>query len=273
MDSKARVQQLLMEAIAAIDKLDPDRILQERQAERDKVAQLANGLNNILQEISGYAALIRSNAEDSAKVRDFLEVIVNSAAKGTQVSAELTRISLTGDVNPRPQGSQSTNLSPTAPVLSKRVQVHAVYPEPPPTEKRPHKASAPPIIHNPTGIKPLIMVVDDEKDICNLTQIVLTAANYKVVIAHSGDEAIGHYKHLSKQIELVLMDFSMPIKDGGETFLALKVVNPKVRVLLTSGYHESDKIKNLLQQGLLGFLPKPYTGEKLLLYIKQVLGV
>ena len=73
------------------------------------------------------------------------------------------------------------------------------------------------------------------------------------------------------KIDLVLLDYFLPVMDGDAVFDELKAIDPKVRVVLSSGFAEQAKIGSMLARGLHGFIPKPYTREKLIEQIRSVL--
>jgi two-component system, cell cycle sensor histidine kinase and response regulator CckA len=61
------------------------------------------------------------------------------------------------------------------------------------------------------------------------------------------------------EVALVLLDLTMPRMGGEETFDALRVLDPRVRVVISSGYSEQDMTSRFAGKGLAGFVPKPYT--------------
>jgi CheY-like chemotaxis protein len=126
-------------------------------------------------------------------------------------------------------------------------------------------------IENPHGPNELIMIVDDEDFVSLLAQRVLTDSGYKVVRAKDGFVAIDYYNKLKDEISLIILDFTMPIMDGAEVFDELRQINPRAPVVLSSGFTEQDKLKFMLAKGLRGFIPKPYTQQKLLLQVRSTL--
>jgi DNA-binding NarL/FixJ family response regulator len=63
----------------------------------------------------------------------------------------------------------------------------------------------------------------------------------------------------------------MPYMDGPATIRALRRLDPKVRIIATSGLKTEDKISDAAQLGAKTLLPKPYTAEKLLKTVAEVL--
>ncbi len=115
------------------------------------------------------------------------------------------------------------------------------------------------------------MIVDDEDFVTVLAQRVLTDQGYRVIIARDGFQCLDLYQKHQQQIDLIILDFTMPLMDGSEVFNELREINPHVPVVLSSGFTEQDKLRWMLAKGLRGFIPKPYTHEKLLLQVRSVL--
>ena len=116
-----------------------------------------------------------------------------------------------------------------------------------------------------------ILVVDDDPGLLTLMRVRLTAAGYKVILAHDGFEALKIYEKVGKQIGLVILDYFLPVIDGDAVFDELRSINPQVNVVLSSGFAEQTKIASMLAQGLRGFIPKPYSREKLLEQVRSTL--
>ena len=124
---------------------------------------------------------------------------------------------------------------------------------------------------NPKGNREVILLVDDETEIAELAAEMLTDEGYKVILARDGFEALKIYQQIPKQIRLVILDFFLPVMDGDAVFDELRALNPEVAVVLSSGFAEQSKLGNMLAQGLRGFIPKPYTRDKLLEQVRSTL--
>ena len=94
---------------------------------------------------------------------------------------------------------------------------------------------------------------------------------YRVIVVHDGVAALKIYERIGKQIALVILDFFLPILDGDAVFDELRALNPNINVVLSSGFAEQNKISSMLTQGLRGFMPKPYTSERLLMQVRSIL--
>jgi two-component system cell cycle sensor histidine kinase/response regulator CckA len=117
------------------------------------------------------------------------------------------------------------------------------------------------------------MIVDDEEFVRLLAQKVLTEEGYRVVIAADGFEAIELYRKLRDEIALIILDFAMPRMDGADVFAELQSINSNVPVVLSSGFAEHERLRGMLSKGLRGFIPKPYSREKLLAEVRTTLEV
>ena len=118
-------------------------------------------------------------------------------------------------------------------------------------------------VKNPNGSREYLLLIEDEPDVADLASEMLAEEGYRVVIAHDGFEALKIYERMGKQIGLVILDYFLPVIDGDAVFEELRSINPKVNVVLSSGFAEQSKIASMLAQGLRGFIPKPYSREKL----------
>ncbi|MCZ7358390.1 MAG: PAS domain S-box protein [Candidatus Methanoperedens sp.] len=124
----------------------------------------------------------------------------------------------------------------------------------------------------PVGHGESILVVDDEDQILELTRKTLETHGYRVITANNGEEAIALYKQNREIIKLVLMDMMMPVMEGQESIRIISGVNPEVKIIAVSGLAEKDKLKKIAEAHVNAFLPKPYTAEKLLKTIHEVIG-
>lgn len=109
----------------------------------------------------------------------------------------------------------------------------------------------------------MILIVDDEELIRNMVADSLRGMGYKVALCKNGKEAFEYYKKSWKKIDLVLLDMIMPEMGGKETFLAMRKINPEVKVLLSSGYSVDCDAQEILDKGAVGFMGKPFTQTEL----------
>ena len=118
----------------------------------------------------------------------------------------------------------------------------------------------------PTTVRPgqTVLVVDDDDSVRRVTVKVLESAGVTALAASSGEEALAIYRQRGGEVGLVLMDLTMPGMDGKETFAQLREINPQVRVILTSGYHEEEAMELFDHAAIAGFLQKPFRRDDLL---------
>lgn len=122
------------------------------------------------------------------------------------------------------------------------------------------------------GQKLKVMVVDDEKLFQKLARDMLKKFGYQVKVCENGKAAVEYYKKSWKQVDLVLLDMVMPEMNGKETFLALQKINPLVKVILSSGFSMDEDAQEILNQGVLGFIQKPFDANELGKVIDEVAG-
>jgi two-component system, cell cycle sensor histidine kinase and response regulator CckA len=116
-----------------------------------------------------------------------------------------------------------------------------------------------------------ILLVDDDEVLIELNREILEAAGYRVLAACSGREALEMYEIWKGDIDLVMLDMIMPGMGGEETFRELKKMDPRVSVIIISGYSLRDEVCRLLDEGCRGFLQKPFQLTALLKKIRQVI--
>jgi PAS domain S-box-containing protein len=119
--------------------------------------------------------------------------------------------------------------------------------------------------------KEKILLVDDEVGTIEVEELMLKELGYKVLAALSGHEAIRMYKNNMVELDLVALDMIMPEMNGKDTYEALKRINPKVKVLLVSGYSLNKQIEELMDRGCNGFIQKPFDIVQLSQKIREVL--
>ncbi|MDP3023943.1 MAG: response regulator [candidate division Zixibacteria bacterium] len=105
-------------------------------------------------------------------------------------------------------------------------------------------------------MKHTILVVDDEKEICNLFQDTLVQEGYQVLTATNGKEAVSLGKQ--NRFDLALLDIKMPGMDGIEVFQKLKKVKKDMQVIILTGYGTLKTAKEAMKLGAYDFLTKPF---------------
>ena len=226
-----------------------------------------NELNNLLLVISESGQVLESLCPETEETAKYFAMLRNSLDRAAKVAGGMAeRVGGSG------LGPVALPDSPMGTALET-----AAMPEVPPLPPRPAAGPlVPPLtgdvrVHNPSGTRELVMVVDDEEFVSMLAQRVLCDDGYRVITARDGFQAIDMYRKLREQISLIILDFTMPVMDGADVFAELLEIDPEVPVVLSSGFAEQGRLQNMLAHGLRGFIPKPYTHQKLLSQVRSTL--
>ncbi len=108
-----------------------------------------------------------------------------------------------------------------------------------------------------------ILIIDDEETIREVAASMLKDMGLKTLQAADGIEGIAMFREHKDNITAVLLDMTMPRMGGEDTYSELCRINPKIKVILSSGYTEHDATNRFAGKGLAGFLQKPYTPKQL----------
>ena len=123
----------------------------------------------------------------------------------------------------------------------------------------------------PRGNGELILIVDDEENILQITAASLESFGYRTLVAVDGAEGLAAYVEQQSDVALVLTDMSMPVMDGPSMIRALRELDPKIRILGMSGLMNSEQTAELESLDVSTFLTKPFTAEKLLTAMAEAL--
>jgi len=204
----------------------------------------ANDLNNLLQVISESTHMLEPIVQQHFEAAKYLGYIRESLTRAKAVTGQMaTRLGGLSQVDPGSTVQPADGEGALLQELLKRGE----------------------------DTKELVLLIDDEPMICELAGEMLANAGYRVATAHNPFRALELFKQLRDEIALVILDFTLPIMDGSEVFEELRTIRPNVAVMLSSGFAEQAKVREMLAKGLRGFLPKPYTEAKLLAQVRIVL--
>ncbi len=123
----------------------------------------------------------------------------------------------------------------------------------------------------PRGQGELILVVDDEKPIREMTRKTLESFGYTVKTAADGIEGIGIFTQFKDVISLVITDIMMPVLDGSAMIQVIRKIAPLMPIIAASGLDTNGKSQQLTVAGVNFFLLKPYGSDTLLETIRQAL--
>ncbi len=116
-----------------------------------------------------------------------------------------------------------------------------------------------------------VLLVEDEEILRTLFSDMLGVLGIKCLEAKNGRHGVEMYEQLWKQIDVVILDMIMPEMDGPDAFRAMKKINPDIRAMLSTGFSLNNEIQAVLDEGVLGFLHKPFMKNELIEKIIEVM--
>jgi CheY-like chemotaxis protein len=200
-----------------------------------------NDLNNILQVADESITLLEPISGDHPDAKKYFHFLRTSIDRAVAVTQQLAQ---------RVQGQSIAGKVKAAPAAPQGNEIE---------------------IANAGSSGELIMIIDDEPLVTTLVREMLSHAGYRVVSALEPFRALEIYRAIGGEIDLVMLDFTLPIMDGSEVFAELQQIRPDVAVMLSSGFTEQTILRAMLARGLRGFLPKPFTEQKLLSQVRSTL--
>jgi PAS domain S-box-containing protein len=117
----------------------------------------------------------------------------------------------------------------------------------------------------------LVLVADDELFIRETIKQTLENRGYRVLTAQDGTEALAVYAGNQNDIDVVVTNVEMPFMDGPALCRALKKLNPDVRILVSSGHKQREKVQEIKSCGVDQFLAKPYTADQLADRVRNII--
>lgn len=117
-----------------------------------------------------------------------------------------------------------------------------------------------------------ILIIDDEEIARSVAKRTLEKFGFKVLTAKDGQEGVNVFRKHVKKIDGVLLDMTMPKMSGEEALGEMRRTDPKVRVILSSGYNQRNAIARFAGKGLAGFIQKPYEPRALVEKLNEILG-
>jgi CheY-like chemotaxis protein len=121
------------------------------------------------------------------------------------------------------------------------------------------------------GGKETILLIDDEESIRDLGNQILNRFGYTVLTASDGESGLELYRKEKGKIDLVILDLIMPGMGGRKCLEELLKMNPKVKVVIASGYSVDGPTKEALEVGAKNFVSKPYAMRQMLKVVREVL--
>ena len=116
-----------------------------------------------------------------------------------------------------------------------------------------------------------VLIVDDEEGLRSLMATALEEAGCTVYQAADGEEGMTQFRRHGHELDVVVLDLTMPKMSGDEVFRRIRASRPQTRVILCSGYTEEDISRQFDGLGLDGFIEKPFTPSELIEKVGTVL--
>lgn len=123
----------------------------------------------------------------------------------------------------------------------------------------------------PRGRGELILIIDDEPSVREVTGRTLERFGYRTILADDGTAGAAAYAANQSEIAVVITDMMMPGLDGAATMAVLRDINLQVRLIAASGLAEEARVTRALEAGASLVLPKPFTAEVLLRTLHELL--
>ncbi|HZW30612.1 MAG TPA: response regulator [Isosphaeraceae bacterium] len=120
--------------------------------------------------------------------------------------------------------------------------------------------------------QPLVLIVDDDHDLCANLWDLFRERGFRVCLAHDGREAAARAKETT--FKVVLIDMRLPEGDGSTVYRAVREANPQARTILITGYRpELDRlIEGLIAEGADAVCYKPFDVPELIRKLEQLVG-
>ncbi|MGV3771677.1 MAG: PAS domain S-box protein [Verrucomicrobiales bacterium] len=123
----------------------------------------------------------------------------------------------------------------------------------------------------PRGNGELVLLIEDEENIRMVTKKTLESYNYQVALARNGAEGVAVFAAQREKIAVVLTDMAMPVMDGPAAIVAIRALDPKVKIIGCSGHTTDARNSQVRGAGVQHVLAKPFTAESLLTTVELVL--
>jgi CheY-like chemotaxis protein len=114
--------------------------------------------------------------------------------------------------------------------------------------------------------------VDDEAGVRQLAKTLCSQLGFTVIEAEDGHQALAAFQANPERFDLVLLDLTMPNLTGHDTFMSLRAIRADVRIILCSGYAETNTMSRLQGVRPAAFLSKPYSCDEFKNVVKKVMG-
>ncbi|MEM7584126.1 MAG: response regulator [Acidobacteriota bacterium] len=227
-------------------------------------SSVAHDLNNLLVGILGNAGLALMDLSSFSSCRPLIQEVEEAALRAAGLTNEM--LALTQPIEAteaEADGAEAdgAEAGQTEVTEAERAEAEVAIGKP--------ASPAPNSMWRGEG---LMLVVDDEQMVRVLAQRVLEKFGFQVMTAEDGRQGLEVFRPHSGEFVGVLLDVTMPHLDGASTFRELRKIRPDIKVILSSGYDELEATRSIVDDGLAGFLHKPYMPMELIDKVREVLA-
>jgi len=120
--------------------------------------------------------------------------------------------------------------------------------------------------------KPVVLIVDDEVEVCDVAAKILERAGFRAIKAYDGQSGVEAFARAQHELSLVLLDLALPKLTGSEVFAQMRALSPVVKIIITSGYDEKEAKNRYRELSSSGYLQKPFNRATLLAAVRSTLA-
>lgn len=116
-----------------------------------------------------------------------------------------------------------------------------------------------------------ILVIEDDFDLLWLIKRILSMNGFHVLTAVTGEEAINNFSRNLFNIQAIILDLSLPDKNGKSICREFMKVAPEIPIVITTGFEDRTQKKELEEMGVRGYLIKPFDIMHLVQFVSQII--
>jgi len=219
---------------------------EQAQAQADALTRLANDIahdfNNLITSIMGNAEALRQRFEGTPHGDAEIASIRGKAQSAASILRRLTSV--------------SDEALLTTPVAS----------DPPIAEGGDDGEGQDEEAPAPRPVR--VLLAEDDNAVRRIVSLTLRKNGYEVTACATGEEAWQAFSKSPNRFDLLITDLSMPVLDGASLIQRVRLLHPRQRALLISGYCDDRQAFDLVQSGAVGFLPKPFNTNEFLSFVR-----
>jgi PAS domain S-box-containing protein len=115
-----------------------------------------------------------------------------------------------------------------------------------------------------------ILVIEDESAALSVLTKVLSSRGYKILTASDGERAVEIFSQYTELVDIVLLDMGLPKISGKEVLIRIKAIKPNIKIVVASGYFESDLQADIAQDDVAAYIQKPYMIDNVIEVLRRV---